>query len=217
MMKHNKSYAVFGLGRYGKAVVKELLDHGVSVLAVDYNQKTVDALAEEIPLVKCADVTDANVIKHLGISEFDVVIIAMAENFEASVMATLLCKEQGVDKVIVKCANEAHRTILTKLGADEAVIPESESGIRLAKNLLSSGFVDIAEISRDISVLEIPVKAEWVGKTLMELELRKQYNINVVALKTDGVTDISFRSDTVLQKGTQMIVIADKNTFSRMK
>jgi len=216
-MKLHKSYAVFGLGRYGKAVVRELLENGASVLAVDYNQKTVDALADEIPLVKCADATDPAVIKQLGISEFDVVVIAMAENFEASVMATLLCKEQGVERVIVKCANEAHRAILMKLGADEVVIPESESGIRLAKNLVSSGFVDIAEISEDISVLEISVKKEWVGKTLLELELRKKYNMNVVALKTNGITDISFRPDTLLQKGTHMIVIADKNILSRMK
>lgn len=216
-MKPGKSYAVFGLGRYGSAVVKELLDNGASVLAVDCNQKTVDALAEEIPLVKCADVTDPNVVKQLGISEMDVVIIAMAENFEASVMVTLLCKELKVETVIVKCANEAHRTILKKLGADEAVIPEYESGVRLAKNLLSSGFVDIAEISEDISVLEIPVRAEWVGKTLLELELRKKYKMNVVALKKEGVTDISFRPDTVLDDGTQMIVIADKNNLSRMK
>ena len=216
-MKLGKSYAVFGLGRYGRSVVKELLDNGASVLAVDCNQKTVDAFAEEIPLVKCADVTDPNVIKQLGISEMDVVVIAMAENFEASVMTTLLCKEQGVETVIVKCANEAHRAILKKLGADEAVVPEYESGVRLAKNLLSSGFVDIAELSEDISVLEIPVKAEWVGKTLLELELRKKYNMNVVALKKEGVTDISFRPDTVLDDGTQMIVIADKNNLSRMK
>ena len=216
-MKHQKSYAVFGLGRYGKAVVKELLDNGASVLAVDQNQKTVDALAEEIPLVKCADVTDPNVIKQLGISEFDVVVIAMAENFEASVMATLLCKEQNVKTVIVKCANDAHRAILKKLGADEAVVPEYESGVRLAKNLVSSGFVDIADISEDISILELPVKEEWVGKTLLELELRKKYNMNVVALITNGVADISFRPDTILHAGAQMIVIADKNMLARMK
>lgn len=216
-MKHQKSYAVLGMGRYGKAVVKELLDNGASVLAVDQNQKTVDALAEEIPLVKCADVTDPNVIKQLGISEFDVVVIAMAENFEASVMATLLCKEHKVETVIVKCANDAHRAILKKLGADEAVVPEYESGVRLAKNLVSSGFVDIADISEDISVLELPVKEEWVGKTLLELELRKKYNVNVVALKTNGVTNISFRPDTILHAGDQMIVIADKNMLARMK
>lgn len=216
-MKPNKSYAVFGLGRYGRAVVRELLDNGASVLAVDCNQKTVDALAEEIPLVKCADVTDPNVLKQLGISEFDVVVVAMAENFEATVMTTLLCKEHKVERVIVKCANEAHRTILTKLGADDVVIPEYESGTRLAKNLLSSGFVDIADISENISVIEIPVKAEWAGKTLMELELRRKYYINVVALKTNGVTDVSFRPDTVLEQGTQLIVIADKNKLSKMK
>lgn len=215
-MKLHKSYAVFGLGRYGRAVVKELLDNGASVLAVDRNQKTVDALADEFPLVKCADVTDPNVLKQLGISEFDVVVIAMAENFEASVMATLLCKEQKVETVITKCVDEAHRLILKKVGADEAVVPESESGIRLAKRLVSSGFVDIAEISENISVLELPVREEWVGKTLMELGLRQKYNLNVVALKTGDAVDISFGPDKVLQAGTKMIVIADKSNLNRI-
>lgn len=216
-MKFHKSYAVFGLGRYGRAVVKELLDSGASVLAVDCNQKTVDALVKEIPLVKCADVTDPNVVKQLGVSELDVVVIAMAENFEASVMATLLCKEQKVPTVIVKCANEAHCAILKKVGADQAVVPESESGIRLAKNLLSSGFVDIADISEEISVLEIPVKTEWIGKNLIELELRKKYHMNVVALKQKGVIDISFRAETPLEQDSQLIVIADKNKLSTIK
>ena len=216
-MKLHKSYAVFGLGRYGKAVVKELLDNGASVLAVDRSQKVVDTLAEEIPFIKCADVTDFHVVKQLGISDFDVVVIAMAENFDASVMATLLCKELGVETVIVKCANEAHCTILKKLGANEVVIPESESGRRLAKNLVSSGFVDIADISENISVFELPVKKEWVGKTLRELELRKKYNLIVVALKTDVATEISCGPDTTLDEGTHMIVIADKNILSRMK
>ncbi|MBR2878502.1 MAG: TrkA family potassium uptake protein, partial [Clostridia bacterium] len=103
-MSINKSYAVFGLGRYGRAVAKELLDNGAAVLAVDRNRKLVDELAGEIPLCKCADITVPGVIEQLGIADFDVVIIAIAGNFEATVMATMLCKEAGVKRVIVKCA-----------------------------------------------------------------------------------------------------------------
>ena len=152
-MKTNLNYAVFGLGRYGRAVAKELVEDGAEVLAVDYNEDVVNAASVEIPYCKCADVTDPEVIKQLGISNMDVVVISMASALEASVMATMLCKEAGVKNVIVKCSSEMNCKILSKVGADQVVLPESESGIRLAKNLLSSGFVDIIELSRDVSMV----------------------------------------------------------------
>lgn len=216
-MSINKSYAVFGLGRYGRAVVRELLDNGAEVLAVDYNRKVVDELVGEIPICKCADVTDLGVIKQLGISDIDVVIISMAKNFEASVMTTMLCKEAGVKKVIVKCSSEAHYKILKKVGADEVVLPEYDSGIRLAKNILSSGFVDIADISDKISILELDIKSEWLGKTLRELELRKKYNINVIAFKTDDNVDIAINPDAVMQNNMKMIVMANQKEINRIK
>ncbi len=216
-MSINKSYAVFGLGRYGRAVVEELLNNGASVLAVDQSAKVVDELVDEIPICKCADVTETGVIKQLGISNIDVVVISMAKNFEASVMATMLCKEAGVPKVIVKCSNEAHRKILRKVGADEVVFPEYESGIRLAKNILSSGFIDIADISEDISVLELEVRREWIGKTLKELDLRRKYNLNVIAFKTEDVIDIATNPDTVITQEIKMVVIANRKEINRIK
>lgn len=216
-MSINRSYAVFGLGRYGRAVVHELLNSGATVLAVDSSTKIVDELVGEIPICKCADITEPGVIRQLGISNIDVVIIAMASSFESSVMATMLCKEAGVGKVIVKCANEYHYNILKKVGADEVVFPENESGIRLAKNLLSSGFIDIADISEDISILELDMKKEWAGKTLRELELRKKYNINVVAFKIDGKIDIAVNPDTVMNEKMKIIVMGDKKEIAKIK
>lgn len=216
-MSINKSYAVFGLGRYGRSVTKELLNNGATVLAVDYNSKIVDELVSEIPICKCADVTDIGVIKQLGISNFDVVIISMAKNLEASVMATMLCKEVGVKKVIVKCSNESHYKILKKIGADEVVLPEHESGVRLAKNILSSGFIDIADISDNISILEIDIKPEWTGKTLRELELRKKYNINVIAFKSNANVDIAVNPDTIIESEMKIIVMCNKNEINKIK
>ena len=161
-----KSYAVFGLGRYGKAVAEELVKNGAEVLAVDKNESLVNNAIEKIPFCRCADVTDAAVIKQLGISNIDVVIVSMAHNLEASVMATILCKEAGVETVIVKCADETQQKVLSRVGADKVVLPENESGIRLAKNLLSSGFVDVIELSKNVSMVEIPVRNEWEGKSL---------------------------------------------------
>ncbi len=216
-MSISKSYAVFGLGRYGRSVATELVKSGADVLAVDINEALVNAATETVPLCKCADVTDINVIKQLGISNIDVVIISMASCLEASVMATTLCKEVGVETVIVKCANEMHQKVLSRVGADRVVLPENESGIRLAKNLLSSGFVDVIELSDNVSMVEIPVKNEWEGKSLMELNLRQKYSINVVAVKQGVEVCIDVDPAKPLDKEMTLIVITDKQKLSKLK
>ena len=190
-MANNKTYAVFGLGRYGTAVAKELVENGAEVLAVDIDEEKVNEAVTEIPYCKCADVTDPEVLKQLGISDIDVVIISMATNLEASVMAAMLCKEMGVKMVISKCASEMECKILSKVGADRVILPEQESGIRLAKNLLSSGFVDILEISSDVSMAELEVRSEWENKSLLELNLRKKYSINIVAVIENGKATVN--------------------------
>ena len=162
-MKANKTYAVFGLGRYGTAVAIALVEDGMEVIAVDIKQRIVNDAAAYLPVCKCADVTDAEVISRLGIGNIDTVIICMAGNLDASVMAITLCKEAGVKTVIAKCGNEMHQKIFSRIGADHVVFPEKESGTRLAKNLLTSGFSDMIELSEDVSMVEIDVKENWVG------------------------------------------------------
>ncbi|MBQ8803849.1 MAG: TrkA family potassium uptake protein [Tyzzerella sp.] len=216
-MSIHQSYAVFGLGRYGTAVAKELIENGAEVLAVDIDEDVVDAAITEIPLCKCADITDAEVIKQLGISNIDVVVIAMASNLEASVMAIMLCKEAGVKTVIAKCATEMHKKILDKVGADKVVLPESESGTRLAKNLLSSGFIDIVELSRDVSMVELDVKPEWIGKTILELNLRKKYSINIVAICQGTDVCVNIEPEKVLEESMKLIVIANTAKLNKLK
>lgn len=216
-MSNRKSYAVFGLGRYGRSVALELVAGGAEVLAVDRDETTVNSLAGEIPLCKCADVTDPDVLRQMDIGSFDTVIIAMADSLEASVMATMLCKEMGVGTVITKCGNDMHRRILTRVGADQVVFPESESGVRLAKNLLSAGFVDLLELARDVSMVEISMRPEWVGKTLMELNLRRKYGINVVAIRRGEELVISIDPEKPLAKEARLLVIANPARLNKLK
>lgn len=215
-MSIHKTYAVFGLGRYGSAVALELVQSGAEVLAVDADPDIVNAFAEKIPLCKCADVTDPAVIRQLGISNIDVVIIAMAQELEASVMAVMLCKEAGVPKVIAKCSSEMHRQILQKVGADMAVLPESESGTRMARNLLSSGFLDIFELSSDVAMVEVEVKDEWVGKTIRELNLRRRFDMNIVAVCQGENVNISIDPEMSLSKDMRLVVIAHTDRLSRL-
>ena len=215
-MQKKKSYAVFGLGRYGAAVARELVDNGKEVIAVDMDQKTVTEAAAFLPVCKCADVTDADVIDRLGIASIDTVIICMAGNLEASVMAVTLCKEVGVPMVIAKCANEMHQKILLRVGADKVVFPENESGIRLAKNLLSSGFIDMISLSKEVSMVELDVKEEWVGKNLIELNLRKKYSFNIVAIRTGQQVIVNIDPQLPLQKEMTLIVIANTAKLARL-
>ena len=216
-MSINKTYAVFGLGKYGVAAAEELVKSGAEVLAVDVDQENVDNAAKTIPVCKCADITRPEVIERLGISNIDVVIVAMASNLEASVMAITLCKEVGVKNVIVKCGNEMHRMIFRRVGADKVVFPEKESGTRLAKNLLTSGFADMIELSDDVSMVELGVKDEWIGKTLIELNLRKKYSINVVAIRVGDKISTSVDPTLPLEKGNELIVIANTAKLQKLK
>ena len=216
MTKRKKTYAVFGLGRYGRAVAKELVDNGLEVIAIDDEQDVVNDAAAYLPICKCANVTDADVIKQLGIADIDTVIICMAGNLEASVMAVTLCKEAGVKTVIAKCANEMHQKILLRVGADKVVFPENESGIRLAKNLLSSGFIDMISLSKDVSMIEIDVKEEWVGKNLIELNLRKKYGFNVVATKKGDKVTVNINPEQTLEAETTLIVIANTAKLGKL-
>ena len=216
-MKAKKTYAVFGLGRYGIAVAKELVENGREVIAVDNDEKIVNDVAAYLPVCKCADVTDAEVISRLGIGNIDTVIVCMASNLEASVMAVTLCKEAGVKTVIAKCSNEMHQKILLRVGADQVVFPENESGIRLAKNLLSSGFIDMISLSKDVSMVEIDVKDEWCGKNLIELNLRKKYGLNIVAIKKGERVNVSINPEQVLDGESSLIVIANTAKLGKLK
>ena len=216
-MQKKNTYAVFGLGRYGSAVARELVENGMEVLAIDASQKNVNNAAAYLPVCKCADVTDPEVIERLGIGNIDTVIVCMASSLEASVMAITLCKEAGVKNVIAKCGNEMHQKILLRVGADQVVFPENESGIRLAKNLLSSDFIDMISLSKDVSMIEIDVKEEWIGKNLIELNLRKKYGFNIVAFKKDGQVTVDINPEQILDAETTLIVIANVAKLRKWK
>lgn len=216
-MSIQKTYAVFGLGRYGRAVAKELAQNGAEVIAVDQDEAVVNAAAGELPICKCADITDLEVLMQLGVPNVDTVIVAMAGNLESSVMVVTLCKELGVKTVIAKCANEMHQKILTRVGADQVVFPENESGIRLAKNLLSSGFVDMISLSKNVSMVELDVRDEWVGRSLIELNLRKKYSINVVAIRKGEGVSVDINPEEKLDPSATLIVIANTEKLSKLK
>ncbi len=202
-MSKNNSYAVIGMGRFGTAVAMELSNSGADVLAVDINEERVRAISEHVTCAVKADISDAETVASLGLGNMDAVVVAMTRSMDASILATISAKESGAKYVIAKAQNEMHAKILTKVGADKVIVPEKESGRRIAKNLVNGNFLDFFELSDRISMVEIPVQEEWIGFNLRELDFRRKYSVNVIAYEANGKDLIvNIPPDMPLDKGT---------------
>lgn len=182
-MSKTKSYAVIGLGSFGSSVARTLAEEGMEVMVIDSNKEKVNVIAPYVTYALQLDVTSELVLKTVGLDRMDGAIIAIGENLEASVMSTMLCKEMGIPKIIVKAENDLQKSILLKIGADEVVLLEKDSGYRLAKNIVGN-FKDYFNITSDLCIVEINAKADWVGKTLKEMNFRNQYHLNIISIQS---------------------------------
>lgn len=215
MKETNKQFAVIGLGRLGTAIVETLSKHNCDVLAIDINKECVDRVSEVATRAIIADATDVNVLTSLGIDNFDVVVVAIGENIEMSIMTTVLLKDLGVKYIVAKAKNKIHEEILTKLGVDKVILPEAEMGMRVATNLINKHILDYIEFSTDYSILELEVKQEWIGKSLITLNLRTKENINVIAIKKtteNGGINVSPKPEYVIKEDDILIGIVSNDT-----
>ncbi|MBQ8815661.1 MAG: TrkA family potassium uptake protein [Lachnospiraceae bacterium] len=202
-MKNINSYAVIGMGRFGSAVAKELARSGADVLAIDANEERVRSIAEHVTHAVKADITDADTVAALGLGNMDAVVVAMTRSMDASILATISAKENGAKYVIAKAMDEMHAKILTKVGADKVIVPEKESGVRIARNLMNGNFLDFYELSDRISMVEIAVKKEWIGQNLRQLDFRREYGVNVIAYEAEGKeTIVNIPPDMPFSEGT---------------
>lgn len=202
-----KEYGVFGLGKFGMAVAVALAESGNSVIAVDMDPDRVDAAAETVTCAVVADVTELDVLDNLGISNLDCVIIGVSTNMQASIMATILTKEKGVRFVVAKAENEIHKHILEKVGADKIVFPEAEMGTRLARNLMGGEFVDLVELSKEFSMVEMPVPEAWIGKSLRELDVRGSYGLNIIGVKRGDNLKVNPNPENPMEKEMTLVIV----------
>ena len=211
-----KEFVVFGMGKFGISVAKALADNGCQVMAVDSEQSKVEEIAEDVTYAVCTDVTDSEAIHSLGIRNFDGAIVAIGENLEASVLVTIIAKEMGIPYVLAKAQTELQAKVLKKVGADKIVFPEKETGIRIAHNLVSGNFFDAIELSAKYSMMDLDVPAEWVGKTLRELNLRVTKKINIIGIKQGGEFEITPDPDAPLAADDVLVVIGRNQTLSKL-
>lgn len=202
-----KQYVVIGLGQFGSSVARTLYSLKNEVLAIDANEEAVQNISSFVTHAVQVDATDEAALKSLGIRNFDAAIIAIGSKIQESIMTTLTVKELGVKYVVAKAQNEMHAKILYKIGADKVVLPERDMGIRLAHNIFSSNILDYIELSPDYSIMEIFTTKEWEGKTLRELNLRKQFGVNVVAIKNGTDIRIPRAADEEIMPEDKLVII----------
>ena len=211
-----KEYGVLGLGKFGMAVAMTLAESGNSVIAVDMDADRVDEAAQFVTCAMVADVTDPDVLENLGISNLDCVIVGVSTNMQASIMATILTKEKGVGFIVAKAENEIHKHILEKIGADKIVFPEAEMGTRLARNLMGGEFVDLVELSKEFSMVEMPVPEMWIGKSLRELDVRGSYGLNIIGVKRGDNLKVNLDPEKPMGKEDILVIVGKNSDFANI-
>lgn len=214
-MSRKLQFFVAGLGRFGRSVVVTLEKMGYDVMAMDSDEDAVQDLSDRLGYVVCADCSDEKNLNAIGAGNADVAVVAVGD-LSASLMTTLLLKEMGVKKIVVKALDALHGKMLQKIGADKIIYSENEMGVRVAHNLISPGIVDYIEMENNITILSIHVPTDWVGKSLIDIDVRKKYNITVVAIKRAGEMLVNPRPDMQMEAQDMLVILGDTESVKRV-
>lgn len=214
-----KQFIVIGIGRFGSGVAERLCELGQEVLAIDTDEEAIQKISERVTHAVTADATDENILKSLGVRNFDAAVVAIGSDIQSSILTTLMLKEMGVKYVVAKAQNELHAKVLLRIGADKIVFPERDMGERVAHNLISSNILEYIELSPEHSIIEYAVPKSWVGKNLRDINMRAKFGVTVVAIrcKNDERINISPKADNEIKEGDIMIVIGKNDELKKLE
>jgi trk system potassium uptake protein TrkA len=204
--KNLRQYVVIGLGRFGTSVAQTLYQMGCEVLAIDSDEEKVQAMASIVTHAVQADATDESAMRALGLRNFDVAIISIGD-IQASILATLVLKEMGINRLVAKALSELHGRVLEKIGADKVIYPERDMGMRVAHNLVSGSIVDYVELAPGYSIIEVLAQGEFTGRTLKELDLRARFGVSIMAIKRGSQVIVAPGADDYIQPGDKLIAM----------
>ena len=204
-----RSFVVVGLGRFGTEAARKLYGQGCEVLAIDTDPNLVERVSDDVTQAVVGNAQDKEVLRALGVKDFDCAIVAIGDSLSDSVLATMNLKELGVRYVVCKAHDETHRQVLKKLGADRVVIPEQENAARLAKSLSSHNVLDYIELSEEYGIIDVPAPKSWWNKSLIELNVRAKLGVNILAVKREGEITVSPSADFRISEGDIMVVLGD--------
>ena len=204
-----KSILLIGLGRFGRHIAKKLDELHHQVMAVDKEETRVDAVLPFVTNAQIGDATNEDFLSSLGVGNFDVCIVAIGDSFQNSLEVTSLLKELGARMVVSRAARDVHAKFLLRNGADEIVYPERQLADWVAIRYSADHILDYIELDEEHAIFEISIPEEWLGKTIGQLDIRKKYDINIMALKTNDIMNLEITSDTQLLKGSTMLVLGE--------
>ncbi|WP_263866865.1 potassium channel family protein [Paenibacillus rhizovicinus] len=218
MAKTKKQYAVIGMGRFGSSVAHELSELGFDVLAIDADEQKIQEVSNWVTHAVAANSTDEEAMRSLGLRNFDVVIVAIGEDIQASILTTLILKELGVPELIVKAQNALHGKVLDKIGANKVVFPERDMGLRVAHHLISPNILEYIELSNDYGIVEMKAPSFTIGKNLMQLDIRARYKCNVLAIKR-GPDDVNVApyAEDVIMNGDLLVIVGKTEDLSELE
>ena len=212
-----KSYVVIGLGRFGSTLARQLCKLGAEVLAMDVHHDLVQQVADDVTHAVVGDAQDKDVLRALGVRDFDCAIVAIGTNLAASVLTVMNLQELEVPYIICKAHDETHSRVLQKLGVNKVVIPEQENAARLARSLNSHNVLDYIELSEDYGILELPAPRSWIGKSLKELNIRAKLGVNIIAVENGQKTNVSPSADYTIGEGDIMVVRGDNYSLEAVQ
>jgi len=179
-----KSVLIIGLGRFGRHLCEKLSHLGNEVMIVDHNEAAVAEMANSVTSAKICDCTDENALRALGVHHFDICFVCIGSDFASSLLITSMLKDLGAKRIVAKASADMHMRLLLRNGADEVIYPERDSAERMAIRTSASHVFDYIELTDEHAIYEIPPLANWIGKTILELDIRNKYHINILAVKT---------------------------------
>lgn len=212
-----KQFVIIGLGRFGSSIAKTIYNLGHDVLAIDSNEDKIQEIVDNVTHAVQMDATDENALKTLGIRNFDVAVVTIGSNIQASIMVTLLVKELGVKYIVAKGTSDLQAKVLYKIGADRVILPEQDMGIRVAHNLVASNILDFIELSSEYSMMEIKPLDEWRNKSLKDIRIRGDYGINVVAIKTEHNINVSPSAEYVIKDSDVLVALGSSEDLSKFE
>lgn len=212
-----KQYAVLGLGSFGRSVALTLEDLGCDVIVVDKSYEKIQEISDMVSYAMRADVADPEALASLGVRNLDGAVVAVSDNLEASIMATIAAKEMGIPFVLAKAKDELQGMVLRKVGADTIVYPERDMGSRVAKSMVSTAFTDWIELSAEYSMAETVIPEEWVGKSLVELNVRENYGLNVVCVMQGEEVTVNIDPREPLPADCIIIVIGSNRVLTKFR
>jgi len=211
-----KQFAVIGIGRFGSSLIKELTRMGHEVLAIDVDEDRVNDAADFSTHAVQADTMDENVLKALGIRNFDAVIVAIGDNIQSNILTTIVLKEMGVKKVISKAKNAMHGKVLEKIGTDVVIYPEQDMAVKLARSLVSHNFLEQINLSQDYSIIEFIIPQVFVNKNLNEIGLRQKMGVTVLAIRRGDNIIVSPEPNEKLQGQDIMVALGPNDALENL-